>query len=756
MCAGDDLMVESVVQRAPFGTAGLQAFGHIDRPQQGTRVEGAAFDLVGWVVGTVNRVVSVELAEAGTAFRRVPVHVDRPDVAFAYPDAPGAAKSGFSVLLPAVGLNLLEVEVRAVLSTSERLSVGTVTLRRAVGSAARGVPLVSVIIPCFNQAHYLSEAIESVLRQTHPHLEIVVIDDGSSDNTAEVARRYPGVRLIQQANRGLVEARRVGFESSKGDYLVFLDADDTLLPHALSAGLEVLESDPRCDLAVGRFQHVDCDTKPLPTPGWEEPDDGQFAALLRRNYIGTPAAAMHRRNSYERIGGFREPSATADYDLYLRTATQQVIRAHPTLVANYRQHGSSMSRDPAQMLSCALSVLRKQRSAARRAGLSYAYQEGMRFWRRYYGDAVLDSILAHRAVGEQKAARLATRRLLRCDPMACLRLAVGLQPSWRPGRHRRLPRAGAPRRKASAGGAVVLLYHRIGEQDQDPWRLTVRPERFAEHLKALRSVAEPISLAEVRAGWKVDTDWLRVAVTFDDGYADNLLVAKPLLERYEVPATVFVATGYIDSPLPFWWDELAALLLGPSVGERLVLTIDGREYKWKLDPDQRDARRTFFGEVWAALAQANQTERAAALASIRRWVGSVSIPQDARPLTVGELRRLVNGGLVDVGAHTVTHPRLSCLPHIEQEREIHDSKVTLEGLLQRPVLDFAYPCGGPSDYTPATTSIVEQLGFRQAFASQDHRAVTRFSLPRMHVEDCTTEELITQLRRFAHRSSVWA
>ena len=96
-------------------------------------------------------------------------------------------------------------------------------------------PLVSVVIPCYNQAHFLGEAIESVFKQTYKHFEIVVVDDGSTDNTSEVARRYSGIRCIEQVNQGLSAARNTGIRESKGEYLVFLDADDRLYPIALEA-----------------------------------------------------------------------------------------------------------------------------------------------------------------------------------------------------------------------------------------------------------------------------------------------------------------------------------------------------------------------------------------------------------------------------------------------------------------------------------------------------------------------------------------
>ena len=107
-------------------------------------------------------------------------------------------------------------------------------------------PLVSVVIPCWNQARFLGEAIQSVLRQTYGNTEIIVVDDGSSDETSIVARSFPGVRCIGQKNGGLASARNTGLSASRGDYVIFLDADDRLLPIAIQAGLNCLAQHPQC------------------------------------------------------------------------------------------------------------------------------------------------------------------------------------------------------------------------------------------------------------------------------------------------------------------------------------------------------------------------------------------------------------------------------------------------------------------------------------------------------------------------------
>src|SRR2546430_6174963 len=111
--------------------------------------------------------------------------------------------------------------------------------------------LVSVIIPCYNQAHFLHEAIQSALAQTYSHREIFIVDDGSTDNTAEITAGFGGVRYICQENSGVSTARNKALKESRGEYLVFLDADDRLLPEALVIGVDWLGQHPQCGFASG-------------------------------------------------------------------------------------------------------------------------------------------------------------------------------------------------------------------------------------------------------------------------------------------------------------------------------------------------------------------------------------------------------------------------------------------------------------------------------------------------------------------------
>ena len=117
-------------------------------------------------------------------------------------------------------------------------------------------------------------------------------------------------------------------------------------------------------------------------------------------------------------------------------------------------------------------------------------------------------------------------------------------------------------RRALVARAMILVYHRVTPLDFDPEWLAVTPDRFAEQMDVLRRHYHVLSLSELHACLqKGNVPRKAVAVTFDDGYADNLLSARPVLERYDVPATFFVTTGKLDQTSEFWWDELGSLLL---------------------------------------------------------------------------------------------------------------------------------------------------------------------------------------------------
>ena len=261
-------------------------------------------------------------------------------------------------------------------------------------------PLTSVVIPCYNQGHFLDEAVTSATSVTH-RVEVIVVDDGSTDDTPQVVERHPAVRYVRQQNRGLAAARNRGLAESSGDLVIFLDADDRLLPDGIDAGVRALTSNPGCALAYGRCVMMGPEGTEWPTPQQRRVLSGHHAVLLRTNPIWTPAMAIFRRHALVEAGGFGEGfDGSADYDLYLRIAARYPVHDHGALVAAYRRHDASMSGSASRMLRDTLAVMSRHRPADGEIAQLDAWREGCDAWRDFYGTQLTEEIRGH--VGERQ------------------------------------------------------------------------------------------------------------------------------------------------------------------------------------------------------------------------------------------------------------------------------------------------------------------------------------------------------------------
>ncbi len=244
---------------------------------------------------------------------------------------------------------------------------------------------VAVVVPTYNHAHFLESAIESALGQIPKPREIIVVDDGSSDRPEEITRRFENVRIVRQPNSGLAAARNRGLRESSSAYVVFLDADDRLLPGALAAGLKSLGEEKAATFTYGKYEIVVERTAERKRAVNTPVPRMAFAHFLRENCVGMHGTVMYRRAAIEQAGGFREHlPACEDYDLYLRLARDLPVLCHDAYCAEYRHHDSNMSRDPAFMLKSALSVLRDYRRDAEARGLLADYRAGVDGWKRHY------------------------------------------------------------------------------------------------------------------------------------------------------------------------------------------------------------------------------------------------------------------------------------------------------------------------------------------------------------------------------------
>lgn len=207
---------------------------------------------------------------------------------------------------------------------------------------------LSVIVPSYNYAHFLPVCLDSVLGQGITELELIVVDDGSSDDTAAVVARYPTVRYLTQTNQGLSAARNTGLRHSSGDYLLFLDADDLLGRYSLAARL-AFQHATGARLSVCRnrqFHTLDADRQPRAGARWYLPPGDLDLRLLNFNLAPPHAWLMHRQVC-EDVGQFDTSlRACEDYDYWLRAlACGHQPQYCPAGEVLYRKHGASMSAD---------------------------------------------------------------------------------------------------------------------------------------------------------------------------------------------------------------------------------------------------------------------------------------------------------------------------------------------------------------------------------------------------------------------------
>jgi peptidoglycan/xylan/chitin deacetylase (PgdA/CDA1 family) len=302
-----------------------------------------------------------------------------------------------------------------------------------------------------------------------------------------------------------------------------------------------------------------------------------------------------------------------------------------------------------------------------------------------------------------------------------------------------------------AARPLILMYHRITRAVVDPWELCVDPDRFEQHLDVLRRTRTPLSLEDFIG--RLGTGALpkdAVAVTFDDGYADTFVNAKPLLASADIPATAFLPTNYLGRRQQFWWDELARLILLDGGLDVISCTFEGHARSFELGlaeptPDVEPMRtwsvpltrrRAAFLAMWKVLRHTTDAERVSVMESFR---SKLSCQTDAdplsRPMAHSEVRHLVDGGLITIGAHTATHPSLPGLERTAREREIVESKRACEALIGMPITGFSYPYG---EFSAEVQRRVKIAGFAYA-VSTDHAHITRksdrFALPRIQVLD---------------------
>ncbi len=274
-------------------------------------------------------------------------------------------------------------------------------------------PLVSIIIPNYNHARYVGDAIHSVLSQTHPGFEIIVVDDGSTDDSRQVIGEFgEKVRAIYKDNAGLSAARNTGIEAAQGDYIGVLDADDMYEPRFIEILLGCLEEAPDADGIHCGYRFVDHQNQPLPQVEARDVPPGElFQALVDGNFL-VPESMFLRRHCYDQAGLF-DISLTAleDLDMWLRVSSRFRIISTTEVLTRHRVLPGSMSADPTRQFQNRMKVICKHFGEEPGAGGTWSPAQ-----RRAYGRGYLISAVEYLQANNESRASECVRSMAQAWP----------------------------------------------------------------------------------------------------------------------------------------------------------------------------------------------------------------------------------------------------------------------------------------------------------------------------------------------------
>jgi GT2 family glycosyltransferase len=298
-------------------------------------------------------------------------------------------------------------------------------------------PLVSIVVPCYitslQQAALLGETLATVATQTDDRWELIVVDDGSPVDPAAIVDAHGGL-TVRQDNAGPAVARNTGIARARGDFFLFLDADDHLLAPAVETGLRALSAHPECGFAIGPREEMTFEGEPVPWSVHPPPAQTQlYESLLAFEwYIIPPSCALFRRHVVEAIGGFRDPWGADDLDFYLRAAWRFDAWCYQTpAVTRYRRYSTSSSRDGERMLRSMRAVYERQWPLVEGSPAAEdAWRRGYRQLTEIFLDCLVENVEDRLRANNPEGARRSARVLARESPERWQALMASRQLAW--------------------------------------------------------------------------------------------------------------------------------------------------------------------------------------------------------------------------------------------------------------------------------------------------------------------------------------
>lgn len=286
---------------------------------------------------------------------------------------------------------------------------------------------------------------------------------------------------------------------------------------------------------------------------------------------------------------------------------------------------------------------------------------------------------------------------------------------------------------------AIIFYHRVAELKPDMHHLCVSPGDFRQHMRALKETFCPMSLDDmVQAAERGKLPAGAVAVTFDDGYIDNLKTVSPILLEYGIPATFFISAQHNDKLYEYWWDIIERIFfLEQDIPKTLDLHEDGRQvFPTGTVQERRETHNALIESVYAM----SYDDRNRLVQRLTEWSGKNLEPREThRPMIAPEIRELAARPGHAIGCHTLHHLTLTLQPLDARIHEIGEDKRCMEQILGRCVSSFSYPYG---DYDQETVKIVQCAGFTQAVTVEGRTmgfGADRYLLPRFEIRQCSAK-----------------
>ncbi|NRB40052.1 MAG: glycosyltransferase [Pseudomonadales bacterium] len=583
-------------------------------------------------------------------------------------------------------------------------------------------PLVSVVIASFNMGQYLCAAIDSILNQTWENLEIIIIDDGSTDDTEERMKLYMDdlkVKYIKTENRGQPKAKNRGIDESSGEYIAFCDADDLWEPFKLEVQLPAFEDD-RVGVVYSDVSYIDGDGNSVDKEETYVFFSGHVTnRLVIKNFVPFGTAVI-RSQCIKQSGRFDEDFRMGiDWDLWLRYSLHWEFKFVDKKTYIYRIWPGQMSSNYRGRYDHAFRIFSKfvennperiTKSIIRKAlsdmYINRAYQiiQAEEIYIEPLGDILQGlaydpfskngwKILVKLFVisGIRYSASFYNIRKLSYNILNKLKLLDFM----------RLMSATHPR---------ILMYHRIVD---DETQSGISKKKFVEQLNKISKSFNVISMDDLfDAYMQGEVPRNSVVLTFDDGYEDFYRNAFPILKEFGMPASLYVPTDFVSGKSWLWPDCIRYILNETSKDSLKLEFLEAKElltgdidYAWDL-----------IADYFVTLAD-NERDRCMILLAKVAEVELPERPVDAYKAASWLQIRELSENRISIGSHSVTHSCMSRLSLEDITREVEGSRREISKYLGVDVDAFCYPYGSPCDISETVRKAVANAGYRYALAA---------------------------------------